>query len=160
MARTLPTVIVQAMNAPQTDVAILALLTVSHPAITTKRLVNNTEDVTSGGNAFTAAPLSVVLPADVEGDEPYLRVSLSNVDREMVQTARTIAGSTLGLASATLQFVAADDPDTVLLEFNDFEVRNLTYTAEVVGFEMRLPSMAAEPYPAMTFTPNRFPALF
>lgn len=160
MARSLPSTIVAAMMAPQSDVTMLALLTFEHPAITTARIVNNTENVTSNSETFYAFPFSVTLPPDGPDATPVAQVVVSNIDRQVVQICRTVAGSAAGLATATLQIVAYDDPDTVLLELDTFRVQNMRYTSEALTFDMTLEFFEQEPFPAMTFTPGRFPGMF
>lgn len=160
MARSLSSTIIAAANAQQTGQVVLALLEIAHPALTTLRLVNNTEDVTSNGNSYEAFPFSVTLPADAADASPVAQVIVSNIDRQVVQAARTVAGSSAGLASASLFLVAYAAPDTVLLALDDYRVQNLRYTAEALSFDMTLEQFQQEPYPAMTFTPGRFPGMF
>lgn len=160
MARSFSTTLVQAMNAAQTDTILLALLEISHPALTTIRLVNNTVAVTSNGQSFQAFPFSVVLPPSGPDATPVAQVAVSNIDRQVVEAARSVAGSAAGLAAASLYIVAHDDPDTRLLSFEDYRVQNLRYTAEILSFDMTLEWFENEPYPAMTFTPGRFRGVF
>lgn len=160
MARTLPSTLIAGMFAPQADVLVLALIEIAHPAVTTVRIVNNTEAVTSQGDAFDPFPFSVVLPPEGDGAVPAIRVTISNVTPEITALARSVAGSTAGLATASLHIIDHADPDARLVSYEGFAVRNLTYTAEAVAFDMTIESFVSEPYPAMTFTPGRFPGLF
>lgn len=159
MARSLPSTVVAGMFAPQSGVTILALLTITHADISTIRVVNNTEDVVSGGLTYTAFPFSVVLPPETDEGPQSLKVTVSNVSREIVQAARSIAGSA-NPAQATIHFVAYDDPDTSLLAVTGRKVQNLQYDASFVSFDAALEFFTNEPFPAMTFTPGRFKGLF
>lgn len=158
MARTLPTTVVAAMFAPQTDALPLWLLTIRHASISTIRVVNNTEQVVSNGQTYLPMPFSIVLPPEGENTSPVIRVSVANVSLEVMTAARTVAGSTA--AKADLYLIDHDTPDTQLLTYEDFDVRNLRGNSGVVTFDMTLETFVSEPYPAMTFTPGRFPGMF
>lgn len=158
MARTLPTTVVSAMMAPQTDALPLWLLTIRHASISTIRVVNNTESVTSNSQTYLPMPFSIVLPPDDDEVSAAIRVSVANVSLEVMTAARTVAGKTA--AKADLYLIDYDTPDTQLLAFEDYDVRNLRGNASVVTFDMTLESFTNEPYPAMTFTPGRFPGMF
>lgn len=160
MARSLPSTVVQAAYSAQTDLLLLALLEIEHPSITTIRIVNNTENVVSNGQTFQAFPFSVSLPPSGPEARPIAKVNVSNVDRQVVQSARSVAGSTAGLVSANLYIVSYDDPDVQLLSYEDYRVQNLNYNSEVLSFDMTLEWFENEPFPAMTFTPGRFRGIF
>lgn len=159
MARTFAYSVVSGMFAPQTDLAVLALLTIEHADIDTIRIVNNTEDVVSGGSTFTAFPFSVTLASETDDGPAAHKVMISNVSQEIVRAARTVAGAT-DPATVTIHFVAYDDPDVSLHSATERRVQNLTYDADVVSFDATLEFFTNEPFPAMTCTPGKFKGLF
>lgn len=159
MARTLPSTLIAAMNAASSDALVLALLEITHPSLTAIRLVNNTEAVVSDGDTFAAFPFSVILPPEGDGETPVIQCSVSNVSQEIVIAARTVAGSKT-LATANLYIVEHADPDTILVSYPSFRVQNLTYTADVVTFDLTIEHFLNEPFPAGTFTPGKFPGIY
>jgi len=159
MARTLPTTIVQAFNAQTTSILPLVLLTVTHSSFTAVRVVNNTQDVVSNSNTFTAFPFTIVLPADTEELEPVFRVTITNVTRLLIEELRTIAGSR-ERALVTIHLVEYDDPDTVLIEWSDFEMADISYNATTMAFALTIESFLTEPFPALSFTPSTTPGVF
>jgi hypothetical protein len=159
MPRTLSPTVIEAMNAQSTGVAVLALVTITHSTFTTVRVVNNTENVTSNGDLFTALPFTVRLPADSEEYRPVMKVGVPNVSLDLMTELRSVAGSREKIKVA-LSIVDHAAPDTLLAAWTDFEVENVNYTAESLTFDLTLKSYLAEPYPGGSFTPSDFPGLF
>lgn len=159
MARTMPTVIVEALNASSTSEAFLVLLEISHSLFTTQRVVNNTEDITSNGNVYTRFPFQMIAPPDSDEFRPRIQVVAFDAVGELVTDMRTIAGGR-ERASCTVTIIAASDPDTALAQWADFEVVGVEYNAEALRFELVVESFLSEPYPADTMNPANFPGLF
>lgn len=159
MSRTLTSAQLSALHAQSTSEAFHTLLTLTHTDFAaTIRWVDNTEDVVSNGNTFTAAPFAIRLPDD-DGDKgPRAEVVMTNVDRSLVAELRSISGKTR--IAATVTVVMASDPDTAMATFENFDFINITFDAQVIQGELVLSDFLSEPYPGDTFTPADFPALF
>ena len=159
MARTLPTTIIEAVNAATTDEAFLVLLELSHSAFTTQRVVNNTQDIVSNGETFRKFPFAMVAPPDTDEFQPRIQVVAMDVVSELVTDMRAISGSR-ERAACTISIIAASDPDTALASWDTFEVVSVEYNAEVLRFDLAVESFLAEPYPADNMSPSGFPGLF
>lgn len=159
MARTVPSAVVSAINAQTTSSVFLVLMDIVHPSFTTVRIVNNTDNITSNGNTYTAFPFNVILPPDTEEFQPKLQVGVVNVTRLLIDEVRTIAGSDQR-ATATITVIEASDPDTALATYSNFEVVNLRYDANEMSFDLIIDTFLTEPFPAGSFTPSTFPGLF
>lgn len=159
MARTIPTTIVEAMNAATTDEAFLVLLELRHSAFTTQRVVNNTEDIVSNGDTYSKFPFSMVAPPDSDEFQPRIQVVALDVAGELVVDMRAIAG-TRERAAATISIIVASDPDTILAQWSDFEVIGVEYNADALRFDLAVETFLSEPYPADTMGPAEFPGLF
>ena len=159
MARTLPTTIVEAMNAASTDEAFLVLLTLSHSTFSTQRVVNNTQDIVSNGETFSRFPFAMVAPPDTDEFQPRIQVTALDVVGELVTDMRSISGSR-ERASCTITVIAASDPDTALAEWSEFEVVGVDYNAEGLRFELVVESFLSEPYPSGTMGPADFSGIF
>jgi len=95
MPRTLPTSVITAVNSQTTTNVFLVLLEISHSAVSTFYLVNNTENVVSGANTYIAFPFAVTLPPD----DPELQVRAQGhrgerADRDLAKHLR--AGGRFG----------------------------------------------------------------
>lgn len=159
MARSLPSTVVEALNAQTTDNVFLVLLTVSHPDFTTVRLVNNTEDITSNGNVHSAFPFSIILPPDSEEFQPRIKVEVVNVTKLLIDEIRTIAGDT-DRATVDIQVVEASDPDTDLITLTNFQMVEVSYDKDKISFLLVIETFLSEPFPSKSFTPSNFPGLF
>lgn len=158
MPRTLPTDIVRAMTAPSSDALFLFLMTIEHAAVDPIRIVNNTEPVTSNGVTFSAFPFGIILPSEDEDAPPVLQASVANVTREVTEAVRRVAGQD-DPATATVALVEYSDPDQVLDEWSDFDVRDIRYTSELVSFVLAPRIFLTQEVPADAMTPGRFPGI-
>ena len=157
--RTLPTTIIEAINAATTDEAFLVLLTISHSGFTTQRVVNNTVAIASNGQTFQPFPFSMVAPPDTDEFQPRIQVVAMDAVGELVIDMRTIAGIR-ERALCTVSIIAASDPNTILAEWEDFEVVSVEYDADAIRFGLAVENFLSEPYPGDTMDPARFPGLF
>lgn len=156
MSRTVSAAALRELLAQESGEVFLPLLTLSHPDITTLRVVANTVDITSRGNVYTAFPFDLTLPADATERLPTAQLRISNVDRRLVDEIRSVAG----LIAVKLEIVTATTPDTVEIGPFDFEITHATYDVNNITGTLAFEPLLAEPYPADTFDPQHFPNLF
>lgn len=162
MARSIPTTVVQAMNAQTTGQVFLVLLELSHSTISTIRLVNNTENITYGGNTYTTFPFSVALPPDDAESQYQARISIDNANRFLVQSARELSATR---ERAKIKLIVVSDissgvANETLLTINDLEVVAISYTAEAMDITCRVESLLSESWPGYSFTPTNFPGIY
>jgi hypothetical protein len=156
MSRTLSAAALAAMFAQETDAVFLVLLTLTHPDITTLRVVNNTQDVTSRGNVYVAFPFDAKLPTDIAEQLGTVQLTISNVDRRIIDEIRTIEGP----MTATFEVVTASAPDTVEVGPLTFDAIECDYTVDSITATLAYEPILNEPFPAGTFNPQDFPAMF
>lgn len=156
MSRALSAQAVRELLAQESGEAFLQLLTLTHPQMTTVRVVNNTQNVTSRGNVYTAFPFSITLPADVVDELPGLTLSISNVDRQLVDELRTL----MDPITVTLEIVSASTPDTVEVGPFDFEMLQVRIAVDRITGTLMTDPLLQEPFPATTYNPKDFPGLF
>jgi hypothetical protein len=158
MSRALSTLAKQAVFAQETGEVFLLLLTISHASLSTPiRVVADMQDVVSRGDTFTALPFGFVLPAEREDQIPRCRLWIDNVDREIVTAIRNATGSAPTLLA---EIVLRAQPDTVEASFDGYTLRDADYDVVQVSGDLSLEDPLNEPYPADSFTPNLFPAVF
>lgn len=167
MSRTLSASFRQAIHAPATAEAAIVLLTIDHASLDqpfrfangfTQRLSVDpiTYGLVSRGQTFTFLPFEITLPDDQEPSAPRAEVTLDNIARELIPLVRSVATP----PGCLIEVVGRSDPDTVEAAFPDFLVADVKYNAGVIQATLTIDSLAAEPFGAMRFTPNRFPGLF
>ena len=149
--------LVDVINDPDSDVALLWLITVTDTASSTVlRGVANLEDVVSRGETYTAFPFSVALPTD-DGDRPQnLTLIADNVSHQLIQVLR----ETEKPPKVKLELVLSNDLDTVekLLDF--FEVAAVTYNEQTIEFDLSSTFIFARRTVTGSFNQFEFPALF
>lgn len=154
--RTLSIAAIRAMLSSSTGDVFLALLTIEHPTITTVRVVDNTESITSRGHTYAPFPFGLVLPEDSDQGVARAQLQISNVSRELVDEIRSLTEP----ASVTLEIIRAEDPDLVEVGPFVFDLKNASYTVDAVTAELGYEPVRELGFPAGSFTPDRFPGLF
>jgi hypothetical protein len=147
---------IAAMFRQHQDEVWLELLTISHPQMTTVRVVNNTEPIVSRGDAFGAFPFAVRLPLDAADRMATATLSISNVDRSLVDEIRSIAGRPI----VRVEVVSASRPDAVEFGPLEFELASVQWDAQTITGQLTYEPVMQQPFPAGVFDPQRFPGLF
>lgn len=161
----------RAMFSPDADDTLITLLTISGAGITTPiriadgytgRLAGLTTDdeviygVPSRGNDYIFLPFSITLPTEEQASAPRCNITINDVTRYLIPTIRTISSS----PTVTMELVLSSSPNTVEASFPGFKMAGISYNANTITAELTVESLAAEPFPAHTFTPSYFPGLF
>lgn len=157
MSRNLTSATLAAIYADSTDKVFLHLLTIDHPDLSAPvRLVNNTEDITSNGDVYTAFPFQAVIPPEVEGELPRVQLVIDNVSQLLIADIRSIQSPP---PTITLDLIVADSPDTIEATF-DFTLKAVDYDAFTIQAQIAYEDILSEPFPAQRFTPTTFPGMF
>lgn len=159
MPRSISSAMRTALYAQQTGEVILAVCTISHPAITNGplRVVNDLQDLVSNGNTYAAFPFQVTLPEDTDDGRPRLRLVLDAVDQRVVQAIREIPPGTPPTVQVDLVFAAR--PDVIEVSFPSLRLRQVEYDQFVVESDVAVDEDDREPFPKDTFSPLLFPGV-
>lgn len=168
MSRVIDADVKAGLEAPESVDALLAFLTITHPALTAPiRVVSDVMDYDVAGLTFLGLPFEFGILTDTEGP-PMTELRMQNVDQRIGQAL-------LGLndrAKVTLQirtsadFDLSHDPRTeipggsVLYEFVDFDLIDVTVTASEISGRVMLRDYSQEPWPGQRCTQTRMPGLF
>ena len=156
MSRSLTATFLAALNAGQTDEIYHTLVTLSGGGVTTRRYVNNYEDVSSAGNTYTAAAFAVQLPNDVEDQIPDVSIVIDNVDRAIIADIRSATGP----PDVSISIVLQSDPDTVEVGPFEFKVRAVDYDKLTISGLLKYEDILNESFPVESYTPQLYPGLF
>jgi hypothetical protein len=155
--RTLSSAALASGNAAQTDEVWLALVEITHDDLVTPiRVVNNTEDITSNGNTFVGYPFDIVLTDDVDDSPPTASIEIDNVDRDILDTIRTITTA----PDVKIQIILASQPDTIELEIDGMQLVNVEADATTIQGNLQFTNILDQKFPQFSFVPSLFPALF
>ena len=167
--RTTSTTFREAVYQPETDEVFVLLLTINHDDLGEDiiRLSTDNKDTftidsvevrgtSSQGYQFLFLPMEIVLPDDSDETISAAKISIDNVDRQILNAIR-------GLDSAptiTMQIVLASTPDVIEAQFNSFELRDVTADALVISGTLSLGNFLSEPFPGGSMLPSNFPGIF
>lgn len=147
---------VAALLAQNSDEVWLVLLTISHPQMSTVRVVNNTESIVSRGDAYEAFPFEIALPSDVADRLSAVQLRISNVDRRFVEAVRSLPT----MPRVKLEVIAASRPDDVEVGPFEFEMSTANYDVDRIEATLTYEPVMHLAFPVGTFNPQQFPGLF
>jgi len=149
-----------AANSQETDKVFLTLLTIDHADLAEPiRATSDTVDTVSRGNTFVAFHFELNLPTSSDGQIPSTKLSISNVDRRIVEAIRKMSPGS-DPASVLIEVVMADDPDTIEMDLDGFSLTNVTYDRKKCEGNVTLENFYQEPWPKDTFNPNTAEGMF
>lgn len=158
----------QAAYGQETDVAVIVLLTLSTadlpdtirvcnvPVEKFSDLGDNVYGVTSNNQRYFFIPFDIELPQDDKTGAVSAKLTIDNVNRQIVQYAR----ETKTPINVSMQVILSNALDYVELEFNDFKLSNVSYDGFSVSGDLTIDYLGLEPFPCGRFTPSGFPGLF
>jgi hypothetical protein len=157
MSRSLSALARRALYGAETGDVFLILLTLSHDDLPAPlRVCSDAVDVVSRGTTFSAFPFDLTLPDDDDNQSPQARLSVDNVDRQIVAAIRRIPTA----PTVLIEIIRAADPDVVEAVFADFKLTDIQYDSQTVKGNLTIEDFTAEPFPAASFSPGSFPGLF
>lgn len=158
----------EAAYAQQTDEVFVTLITLDSdelsepiricddPFTALTGLGDDVYGIESGGDEFVFMPFEIWLPRDDKTGTVSAKLSIQNIDRRIVETARVVTKP----VNVKMQCILASDPDTIEIEFDNFQLSNVKYDVMSVEGDLTLNYWGLEPFPSWNFTPANFPGLF
>lgn len=158
----------QAAYAQETDEVFVVLVTLdsdeleepirlsSDPTTALIELGDDIYGTVSNGDSFVFVPFDIYLPRDDKSGTVSAKMSIENIDRRIIETARSVTKP----VSAKIQCILASDPDNIEIQFDNFQLSNLKYDVMTVEGDLTLNYWGLEPFPSHCFTPANFPGLF
>ena len=155
---------VSAILAQQTGVVVLNLIDIDHEDLDTPiRIVNNTEDVLSGGNLYTAVGFDVVPPDNREGTPRGARLRIDNTSQWFTPTLRSLQGQfevTIKVAIPSDEAASPPVFDSVEIEYMPMQLVGIQADDSTVEGTLSYENLNNQPFPGDTFSPFEFPGLF
>ena len=155
--RSLSNNLLAQLYSQNSDDPFLTLIELDHATFgSTIRLVNNTQDIVSRTNTYTAFPVSITLPADDGKTLRSANITFDNVSLELIDEFRGITDP----IDAKLEMVLASDPDVVEIELAELKISNISYNAQSVSAELFLDDFLNTELSSEKYTPTNFSGLF
>jgi hypothetical protein len=156
MSRSLTATFIASLMAGRTSEIYHTLIVLSGVGISTKRYVDDYENVTSNGQTYTAAAFAGRLPNDVEDQIPSVNIVFDNVDRTLMTDIRSATGP----PEIEINLVLQSDPDTVEIGPLEFTVRAVDYNKMTVSGTLQYEDILNETIPDHRYSPQLYPGLF
>jgi Domain of unknown function (DUF1833) len=135
----------------------LTLITLEHSSFAAPiRLVNNSEDVVSRGNTFTAFPVKIRLPVDDGESLRQVAIEFDNVSLFLINDIRTVTSP----ISAKLEMVLASMPDDVQIELGELVLGQLTYDKQKISATLTMDGFLNTELTSEKYSPSIFPGIF
>ena len=136
----------------------LILLEITHADLAVPvRVVNDTQDIVSGGETFVAFSFDITLPADIDKQLPRATLTLDNVGRELTQWLDASLGGR-GSQCRVMQ-IMRDTPD--VLEFDStYDMLNVSQSITQVSCSLGYDDTLNLPGLAMFYRPENTPGLY
>jgi hypothetical protein len=143
--------------AEETSEAFLVLLQITAPSLAaTINVVNNYSNITSNGTEYIGFPFDITIPDESESQMPSAKLTIDNVDRQIVEAVRMLTET----ANISISVILASSPNTIERGPYSMQMRNVEYDGINVSADLLSDDIFNEPYPGKAFTPTNWPGLF
>jgi hypothetical protein len=156
MANELSAELLAQMFGQVSDDPFIMLVTLTHDDFSTIRLANNTVNVVSRGNTYTAFPMQITLPADTGDVDREVRIEFDNVSLSLIDEMRSISTP----MEVKIEMLLASDLETVQLSIEDLKLRSITYDKQRISARLYMDSFLQVEMTSEIYGPNNFPGLF
>lgn len=134
----------------------LMLVTISHPSITTIRLVNNMEDIVSNSLTFTAFPMKIRLPTDDGESSREVDIEFDNVSRALIDELRIITTS----LNVKIEMVLFSNPNEIQMIVEDLKLRSISYDQSRIRAKLFFDNFLNVEMTSAKYSSTDFPGLF
>lgn len=134
----------------------LMLVTLSHSSFSTIRLVNNTVDITSRGQTYSAFPMEITLASDDGESAREVRITFDNVSLELIDELRSVTTS----IDVKVEMALASTPNVIELSIEELKLRSITYNKNSVSAVLYMDSFLNTEMDAEKYLPSIYPGLF
>ena len=159
MSRQTTPSFISAFNAEETQHALITLLKLTdQDSGEIFRFCNDSVNVPAGPDGFEylAFPFDVIYPKHEEGRVSQASLSITNVDRRLIDNLRIVDRP----LQVELTAVLSDDFTTPIATWVGYEWKELSFNATTISGTMTLESFLNEPYPKKLMGGQTNPGLF
>jgi hypothetical protein len=133
----------------------LTLVTLTGPGFV-YRLVNNSVDIVSNGNTFTAFPMKIRLPADDGESARDFQIDFDNASLLLITALRSV----IEPIECKIEMILASMPDTIQSSVEDLLIRSVTYDDKKISARIVLDNFLTVAMTSERYTPLLYPGIF
>ncbi len=157
MANSLTPELLAQLYYQESEDVFLTLLTLTHPSFAGPiRLVNNSVDIISRGQTFTAFPFKLRLPVDDGESAREVSIEFDNVSLEILDELRTVTTS----IEVKMEMVLASIPDEVQISIEELKIQAVNYNKQVISARLFLDSFLTTELNSEIYSPTLYPGIF
>jgi hypothetical protein len=134
----------------------LTLITLTHESFSTIRLVNNSVDIVSRGETFSAFPVKITLPVDDGESAREVRMEFDNVGLEILDEIRSVT-TPIGVK---LEMVLASIPDAVQIELGELAIHQINYNKSRISAVLIMDGFLNTEITSEKYVPSIYPGIF
>lgn len=143
--------------AEETGEVFLCLLEIDDPTLQDKiYAVNDTKDIISNFQKYTAFPFQVTLPTADGESLATLQFSISNVSVALIELVRKMQNP----VTVRMKVVMASKPDDVKVDIKYMKLQSITADAQVISFTVMGPEFLSTAFPSHTYSRGAYRALY
>lgn len=133
----------------------LTLLTLTTPT-TIYRLVNNTKDIISGGQVFSAFPMKVRLPVDDGENARDFQIEFDNASLLLLAALRSVTQP----IECRIDMILASMPDVIQMSVEDLLIRSIVYDKQKISAKIVLDNFLSVAMTCERYTPIAYPGMY
>lgn len=143
------------LQATSSEIVFVPLLTLTLPNLPPLRCANNTVDIVSRGETFTATSFELVLPNQDSDKMPSVSLKIINVDRRITEYIRSLPVA----PEMLLEIVTNVDFDLPEIVIDQLKLTDVSYDAFQVSGTLAINNWLNRAFGG-TYNPVAFPGLF
>lgn len=153
--------LIKPMMEQETDVALVALITVKIGGVAKYWLANYYTDVVHQRQTYSPMPIeTILLPASKDGELPVMQISITDIGGEFAREFRAIAGQRSHI-TVDLTLVLSGDFDQVFDQWTGFRVLGgIDYDTTSVSLMLSTANLKNQSIIRRRQTPSQFPGLY
>jgi hypothetical protein len=157
MANQLSPELLEQLYGQQSNDPFLTLLTLTNPLFSeTIYVVNNSENITSNGQEYTAFPFSLTLPIDDNETVRSVSITFDNTSLELINEFRTATQE----IDVTMKMILASRPDEIQYEIGELKLKGIEYNNKTIRASLVMDDFLSVGLTSEKYTPTNYPGLF
>ena len=157
MSNTLSPELLAQLFAQESSDPFLTLVTLSHASFASDiRLVNNSRDIVSNGQTYTAFPMKIRFPVDDGETARDFSIDFENASLELIESIRTVTTQ----IDVTIEMILASMPDVIQISQPDLSISSITYTAQRITAKIVMDNFLSVEISSERYNPTNFPGLY
>lgn len=157
MSNSLSPELLAQLLAQESSDPFLTLVTLSHSSFPDDiRLVNNTVDIVSNGETFTAFPMRIMLPTDDGETDRQVSLELDNISLELITEIRSVTNE----IGVKLHMILASIPNDIQYSLEELKISQVTYDKNKISCKLIMDNFLTVGLTSERYTPTNFPGLF